>query len=67
MFEWLLVSLSLIAILLNMYEHKSCFYIWVIVDLCFAYIQESDAQRYLWLMYGAVSALGLYTWRNKKW
>lgn len=66
---WVLVALSIIGVVLNIYEKKVCFIIWTITNFCWMLIDFYEgiySQGVLFFVYFVLAIWGYYKWTNKK-
>jgi len=62
---WIVVSLSLIGTILNVYKKRVCFYFWLVgnISLCIVNFWScSYAQALLWGVYSFIAVWGLIQW-----
>ncbi|HBA73412.1 MAG TPA: hypothetical protein DCZ63_14850 [Geobacter sp.] len=66
---WVLTILSIIGVILNTYQDRRCFYIWIVTNASWAVVDFSKgihAQAAMFTLYLCLSIWGLYKWRHKK-
>lgn len=66
---WFITFLSLIGVVLNIYERRECFYIWAVTNFCWMIIDYRAgllAQAVLFTVYLVLALWGIYKWRHKR-
>jgi nicotinamide riboside transporter PnuC len=60
--------LSLAGVILNIRQHRACFFIWCLTNSSWAVIDYSKqlyAQAFMFLVYLALSIWGIIEWKRK--
>ena len=66
-FMWMLTALSLVGVWLNIKKKVSGFYIWLIGDIGWVYIDFKEgltSQAVLFIVYSFLCIYGIYEWRQ---
>ena len=67
-FTWMLTILSIIGVVLNAYQDRRCFYLWMVTNTSWAAVDFHKgiyAQGVMFSLYTLLAVWGLYKWRHK--
>jgi nicotinamide riboside transporter PnuC len=68
-FTWIVATLSLIGVVLNVRQDRRCFYIWTVTNASWMAVDFSRglyAQAFMFLVYLGLAIWGLYAWKHKR-
>ena len=66
MIEWILMSLSILGALLNIFKYKEGFLVWIVANTGWSVLnvfEEMWAQIPMWTVYSAISVWGYLRWQ----
>ena len=67
--KWLLASISLLGVVLNIKRQRACFYIWAFTNATWTIVDLSHgiyAQAALQAVYVVLAIWGIVAWKNKE-
>ena len=67
--HWVVAVAALIGVWLNIHKHISCFYVWVVTNSIWAYVDLRHglpAQAALQSVYAVLSIYGIVSWSRSK-
>lgn len=62
---WVLTAMSLVGVWLNIKKNVVCFYIWIVANVGWIYVDIKAGlmgQAVLFLIYSVLSVYGIYEW-----
>ncbi|MBE9532012.1 MAG: nicotinamide mononucleotide transporter [Proteobacteria bacterium] len=64
---WVLTAMSLVGVWYNIKKNPLCFYIWIVANVGWIYVDIKAGlmgQAALFVIYSALSVYGIYAWRK---
>lgn len=66
-FTWLLTTLSLIGVVMNIRKQRGCFYLWAVTNICWCVVDYQKgliAQATLFGIYFLLAIWGIREWKR---